>query len=207
MPTTLNFADRFSFPQPNGISPTISATGAASLTEAQIVAASPELVAYSEMVRRYSVLLKRRTTFEIFNIATTEADPRIALVLASARRKLDNTFIFSNLDQVKEVMYANPDIDASGLTNRTIFSDGIRRVSAALTAALLIGQLSQVPEQAEQSHKIENQALADLDRVCLTYEFSNSDSNSTSDKADPNFIFSAKDIVLTTGDTISVSWY
>lgn len=208
MPATLNFADRFSFPQPNGISPTISAGAAASLTEAQIVAAAPELVAYSEMVRRYSVLLKRRTTFEIFNIATTEADPRIALVLASARRKLDNTFIFSNLDQVKEVMYANPDIDASGLTNRTIFSDGIRRVSAALTAALLIGQLSQVPEQAEQSHKIENQALADLDRVCLTYEFSNSDSTtSDDDKAGPNFIFSAKDIVLTTGDTISVSWY
>lgn len=209
MPTTLNFADRFSFPQPNGISPTISAEEAASLTEAQIVAAAPELVAYSEMVRRYSVLLKRRTTLEIFNVATTEADPRIALVLASARRKLDNTFIFTDLDQVKEVMYANPSIDASGLTNRTIFSDGIKRVSAALTAALLIGQLSQVPEQAEQSHKIENQALADLDRVCLTYEFSNSGSNSSSndDRADPNFIFSAKDIVLTPGETISVSWY
>jgi hypothetical protein len=56
MPTTLNFADRFSFPQPNGISPTISATGAASLTEAQIVAASPELVAYSEMVRKKNYL-------------------------------------------------------------------------------------------------------------------------------------------------------
>jgi hypothetical protein len=209
MPTTLNFADRFSFPQPNGISPTISAQEAASLTEAQIVAASPELVAYSEMVRRYSVLLKRRTTLEIFNVATTEADPRIALVLASARRKLDNTFLFTDLDQVKEVMYADPNIDASGLVNRTIFSDGIRRVSAALTAALLIGQLSQVPEQAEQSHKIEQQALADLDRVCLTYEFSNSGSNSTSndDRADPNFIFSAKDIVLESGSTVKVSWY
>lgn len=209
MPTTLNFADRFSYPQPDGISPTVSATAAASLTEAQVIAAAPELVEVANMVRRYSVLLTRRTTLEIFKIITTEADPRIALILASARRKTDNNFLFQGLNQVKEVMYADPARGLSGITNRSLFSDGIRRVAAALTASILIGQLAQIPEQAEHSHTIEKQALADLDRVCTTYELSQSanDVNNNDDKADSSFIFKAGDITLADNEQLAVTWY
>jgi hypothetical protein len=209
MSTTLNFADRFSYPQPDGISPTVSATAAAGLTEAQIIAAAPQLVDMAGMVRRYSVLLSRRTTLEIFKIITSEADPRIALILASARRKTDNNYLFQGLNQVKEVMYADSARELSGITNRTLFSDGIRRVAAALTASVLIGQLAQIPEQAEHANTIEKQALADLDRVCTTYELSQSasDANNNDDKADTSFVFEATDVSLVTGEQLAVSWY
>ena len=209
MSTTLNFADRFSYPQPDGISPTISAAAAARLTEAQIIAAALPLVEMAGMIRRYSVLLSRRTTLEIFKIITSEADPRIALILASARRKTDNNYLFQGLNQVKEVMYADSARELSGITNRTLFSDGIRRVAAALTASVLIGQLAQIPEQAEHANTIEKQALADLDRVCTTYELSQSASDVTNndDKADSGFVFEASDVLLVTGEQLAVSWY
>jgi hypothetical protein len=168
---TLNFSDRFSYPSPNGISSAIDNTVAAGLSDADIEANSPELQEMVAMIRRYSVLLQRTPVYEIYSVITSESDPRIALVLSAAKSRLDNKPIFGGLNAIKEIMYADP--QRPGLTrytNRDLFSDGIRRVSAALTAARIIGQLAQVREQAEHAALIENQALADLDRIVQTWE-------------------------------------
>lgn len=206
--TTLNFADRFSYPQANGINSTISAEEAASLTEEQILAASPELAEMVGMVKSFSVLLKRRTALEIFQLITTQADPRIALILASARKKdSKQSYIFAGLTEVKEVMYADPERELTGRQNRNLFSDGIRRVSAALTASILIGQLAQIPEQAEHAKQIEINALADLDRVCISYEISQaSSSKSEEELVAPQFIFRSEERTLAEDELVEVSW-
>ena len=119
--TTLNFADRFSYPQVDGINSTTTAEEAASLTEEQILAASPELAEMVGMVKSFSVLLKRRTALEIFQLITTQADPRIALILASARKKdSKQSYIFAGLTEVKEVMYADPERELTGRQNRNL---------------------------------------------------------------------------------------
>jgi len=211
MATTLNFADRFSYPAPNGISPTITADAAASLTDAQIIAASPDLAAMASLVRGFSVILSRQTTYAIFIIITSISDARIALFLAAAKKKTDNTNLFRGLVEVKELMYANPAIGATNYINRTLFSDGIRAVSAMLTASVLVGQLAQLPEQAEHSRMLEARAMADLERICMTYELSQAElaaaSTTTEDTADSSIFFMAEDFTLTTGQTVVVTWF
>ena len=206
--TTLNFADRFSYPQPDGINSTTRAEEAASLTEEEILAASPELAEMVGMVKSFSVLLRRRTALEIFQLITTQADPRIALILASARKRdSKQSYIFAGLVEVKEVMYADPARELTGRLNRNLFSDGIRRVSAALTASILIGQLAQIPEQAEHAKQIELNALADLDRVCVSYEISQAGSTKTEEElVTPQFIFRSEEVTLAEDELVEVSW-
>lgn len=208
MAVTLNFRDRFSYPESQGIDSSTTEEQAESLTEEQIITRLP-LFKMVEMVRRASVLLRRRTALEIFKIITNEADPRIALILAAAKRK-DNTFLFQGLGHVREVMFADPDRpNSSGQLNQTLFSDGIRRVSASLTASVLIGQLAQVPEQAEHAKVLEDQALKDLDRICTTYEMSASQSTSSESEEtfDSGFIFNSGSITLSSSQTLECSWY
>lgn len=208
MAVTLNFRDRFSYPAPQGIDSSTTEEQAENLTEDQIITRLP-LFKMVEIVRRASVLLRRRTALEIFKIITNEADPRIALILAAAKRK-DNTFLFQGLGHVREVMFADPDRpNSSGQLNQTLFSDGIRRVSASLTASILIGQLAQVPEQAEHAKVLEDQALKDLDRICTTYEMSVSQSTSSEPEEtfDSGFIFNSGSINLSSTQTLECSWY
>lgn len=209
MAVTLNFTDRFSYPSPQGINPSTTEEQAESLTEDQILTASPSLAKMVEMVRRASVLLRRRTALEIFKIITNESDPRIALILAAAKRK-DNTFLFQGLGHVREVMFSDPDRpNPSGQLNQTLFSDGIRRVSCSLTASVLIGQLAQVPEQAEHAKVLEDQALKDLERICTTYEMSatHSSSSESEDTFEWGFIFASDSITLSNSQTLECSWY
>lgn len=208
MSIQLNFSDRFSYPAPNGI-PGYPYDSMDSLTEAQILEASSELSSMVDIVRRASVLLRRKSALEIFKIITFESDPRIALILASAKRRSDSTYLFQGLTQVQEVMFASTQRGVSGQTNRNLFSDGIKRVSAILTASVLIGQLAQVTEQAEHSKVLEKQALEDLDRICLTYELSSSTSTGhlAEIEEQPGFIFNSTNIVLNTSESVRVSWY
>jgi hypothetical protein len=173
MSTTFNFSDRFSYPSPDGVSPTINYTSAQSLTDPQLEAASAELKDMAAMVRRYSVLLRQTRTLDIFNLITTDADPRIALILSAAKAREDNAPLFGGAGAVKEVMYADPDRPGqTKYVNRDLFSDGIRRVSAAFTAARLVGQLAQIPEQAEHAKVIEQEAEDDLNRIIATWDLS-----------------------------------
>lgn len=212
MATTYNFGDRFSYPAQNGVG-TITAEEAQSLTDQQLEAESPELAEMAAMVRTYSLLSNRRTTLEIFNIITQQADPRIALILSSAKRKEDNMPLFAGIGAVKEIMYADPTrVPAgTGFANRNLFSDGIRRVSTALTASVILGQFSQVKEQAEHSRILEAQALHDLKMIIETYDLSQQRSiqdeeNDKREEASSAFYFEPKDLVVPAGKSIRVEW-
>jgi hypothetical protein len=212
MATTFNFGDRFSYPAENGVGGT-DATEAQSLSDAQLEAESPELAEMASMVRAYSILVSRRPTLEIFNIITTQADPRIALILSAAKRREDNQPLFGGLGAVKEIMYADPArVPAgTGVVNRNLFSDGIRRVSAALTASILIGQLSQIKEQAEHSKILETQALRDLEQIVETYDLAQQTSTSSTDNTDAEdapvaFYFETKELEIPAGKYVKVEW-
>lgn len=171
MATTYNFSDRFSYPSANGVSSAVDANTAQTLEDQDLLGLSPELAEMVNMVKRYSVLLQRTTVLEIFNIITTESDPRIALILSAAKSKEDNTPIFVGNGAIKELMYADPSRPGqTKFNNRDLFSDGIRRVSCALTASRLIGQLAQIKEQADHATAIERQAINDLDRIVQTWD-------------------------------------
>lgn len=119
-------------------------------------------------VKRHSVLLSKKSRSEIYYALTEHADPKIGLILASARDKSGNQ-IFATTDIVKQFMFAQETDEAQSsdvtFRDKTVFVDGIKRVSTALAAALLIGQLAQVPEQQQHSEYLEKQAIADLDRI------------------------------------------
>lgn len=211
MATTFSFADRFSYPAADGVGSGTPAVDAQSLTDADLEAESQDLADMARMVRAYSLLLQRRTTLEIFNIVTTQADPRIALILAAAKKRKDNFPLFGGLAAVKEIMFndAARAPTGTGLANRNLFSDGIRRVAAALTAATLIAQLSQVKEQAEHAQIIEKNALADLDRIVETYQLSESVTQTPAESEQDlpvGFYFEPKDLTIPTGKTLRVEW-
>ena len=121
---------------------------------------------YECMVREHSVVLKKAKVGTIVQVATRHSDPRVALCLAACKRREDNTPLFPGQASICELMYNNN----STQPNNALFSDGIRRASAALTAATLIARLSQVVEQHEHAKFIETQALADLAKICETFE-------------------------------------
>lgn len=212
MAISLNFEDRFSYPDPNGPAPGISKDVAQSLTSEELLQISPDLTEMVSIVRGYSVLLQRTSPLEIFNIITTDSDPRIALILSAARSKTNNEPLFGGLGQIKELMFADPAIPgASNYTNRTLFTDGIRRVSAALTAARIIGQLSQITEQASHADRIEDKALEELDRIINTWDI-NSGGDSGSAKKDEEedipgaFYFEPKTFTVPAEKTLVVEW-
>lgn len=139
-------------------------------------------------VKRHSVLLSKKPRSEIYYALTEHADPKIGLILASARDKSGNQ-IFATTDIVKQFMFAKETDEAQNsdvtFRDKTVFVDGIKRVSTALAAALLIGQLAQVPEQQQHSEYLEKQAIADLDRILQVPELQDlikADSLSRSDQ-------------------------
>lgn len=213
MANTFNFEDRFSFPQPNGISSGVDAETAQTLTDTDIEQESPELKDMASMVRQYSVLLKRKRTLDIFNVITRQTDPRCALILAAARRRNSNLPLFKGINEVRQVMFndddRNPDpsrpLDQT-LNNR-LFSDGVRRASAALAASILMAELPEI--QREYAAKVEEQAIADLDRIIATYEIQSQlpSSDKTAEPAPIAFYFEPLDFEIDPTLELAVEWY
>ena len=139
-----------------------------SLSDAELITTYPALHEMVEMVRRYSVFLKKTQLSTIYSGITQHADARIGLVLLAAR---DSKAIqlFPSLEVVNELMFkvttSKVSLSSVSFESRAIFHDGIRRVSSALTASLILARLAQVPEQAEHANVLEKQALDDLDRI------------------------------------------
>jgi len=211
MATTFSFADRFSYPAADGVGAGTPAVDVPSLSDADLEAESQDLADMARMVRAYSLLLQRRGLAEIFNVITTQSDPRIAFILAAAKSRKDNTPLFGGLGAVKEIMFNDPSRSPSGTgyVNRNLFSDGIRRISAAFTAAQLISQLSQVKEQAEHAQIVEKNAIADLNRLVETYELSESTSQTDAQKEvdiPVGFFFEPKDLVIPAEKFLRVEW-
>jgi hypothetical protein len=176
MSISLNFEDRFSYPDPNGPAPGISKDVAVELSSEELLGLSSELSEMVRMVRSYSILLQQVSPYLIFTIITTDSDPQIALILSAAKSKLDNSPLFGGLGAVKELMFGSSNRpNQTKFVNRDLFSDGIRRVSAALTAARLIGQFAQISQQQEHSDKVREDAIRDLERIVATWELANDD--------------------------------
>ncbi|EKQ70395.1 hypothetical protein OsccyDRAFT_0682 [Leptolyngbyaceae cyanobacterium JSC-12] len=157
----MDFTDRFII-----ATPALSGVDLETLTDEQLETLSPPVKDFSRMVREYSALLSRKGSKSIYLICTEQVDPRIALVLAGARDKV-GVRLFPDLNSVKQVMFGKTDPSESAFVNaeRNMFTQGVRRIAAALTAALLIGQLAQIEEQAKHSEFLEKSALADLQRL------------------------------------------
>ncbi len=203
-----NFDDRFTYN--NAL---LAATNVDTITDDELETLSPDVRDYAAQVRRHSVILGRKATAKlIYKIATEDSDPRIALRLAAGRRKSDNERIFPSLEAVKEAMFGPPS-DTSDVylsSERNIFVGGIRRVSAALTASRLIGQLAQVEEQAKHANVIEAQALADLKEILYTFSLENSSITKTQDEltTTPAIYFEPTTINLDPlGNTLKVEVY
>jgi len=143
---------------------------------------------YVELVQTHSVLLKRFEYKVIYNMCVNESDPRIALILAAAR-KLDNTALFPNMEIIKEIMFGptSTNLTIFDKDEYNIFVDGIRRVSAAITAAKLINQLAQIPEQFKHGEALLKSALADLDRLIKLNSISSITASATAAEKDPTF--------------------
>lgn len=158
----IDFSDRFTYGNPAFAALNLEAT-----TELAMTTASPAFKEMLSMARRHSVVISRAKPTEIYYAITGHADPRIALLLAAKKRKSDLLPMFANMSAVKEAMFGPPDNTSPIYENTSlnIFVDGIRRVSAALAAATLIGQLAQVTQQFEHSKWLEQQALADLAEI------------------------------------------
>lgn len=157
----MDFNDRF-------VNSNLSTVDLSTISEEQLRIISPLLYEMVVIIRGFSVLLKRKTIQEIYDVITNQSDPRIALVLAAARDNSGNQ-LFPTLTIVKAFMFGSSDdtvVNADVRFNdKSIFVNGIKRISCALTAAYLIGQLSQVPEQAQHAIVLEKQALDDLNKL------------------------------------------
>lgn len=211
MATTLSFEDRFSYPDPNGPAPGIDKATAAQLSDEELLSLSSELNDMVNMVRRYSVLTNRVGALDVFNIITTESDPQIALILSAAKSKVNNEPLFGGLAAIKEIMFADPNRpDNTNYTNRTLFADGIRRVSAALTASRIVGQFAQLTEQLQHSERIREDAIKDLDRIILTWDLNNTGSASAKkdeeEEVPSAFYFEPKTLVVPVEKTLVVEW-
>jgi hypothetical protein len=179
--------------------PALASVSLEQLTDSQLETIAPDTKVFASMVRGYSVIIRRRSTKEIYEIATLQVDPRIALILAASRDKL-GVQLFPNIDTVKALMFGPTDVSTTFEdTSLNIFVEGIKRVSAALTASILIGQLSQLPEQSQHAVILERQALDDLDRIIKVpdLEVALKDSTRASNEVDDYaFYFEKKDISL-----------
>lgn len=158
---SIRFDDRWTYDNP-----ALAAVPLTSLTDQQLANLSPDFVRYATQVRGHSILTRQKTLVEIYRIATLESDPRIALYLAAAKDKKGRR-MFPTMEAVKAAMFGPTSSSSSSFLDpeRNIFVQGIWRVSAALTAARLIGQLSQIEEQANHAIWLEKQALRDLEEL------------------------------------------
>jgi len=180
------FHDRFTYNNP-----ALAALNLETATEAQIALVSPALIELVGMVRRHSVLIRKKTVFEIYNAITQHADPRIALVLAAARDKEGNQ-LFPDLSIVQNFMFGqvSSTITEANVTffQKDIFVDGIKRVTAALAAATIIAQLAQIDEQAKHAIVLEKQALDDLDRILQVPELVKTTTTTSTDTSLDNVV-------------------
>jgi hypothetical protein len=213
MATTFSFANRFSYPSSSGVSPSVSAEQAKALTDEQLAEESPELAAITSMVRDYSVIISGVSLFDVYRAVTEQSDPRIGFILAAARSRTDNSPLFPGAGAIQEIMFADPGRpNPTNATNRQLFADGIRRISASLAAAYIIGRLSQIEEQAEHRAYLEETALADLQRLVETYELSAAQEEQTqSEKFNESFApiafyFTPGEVTIPDGSLVRVSW-
>jgi hypothetical protein len=158
------------------------------------------------MVRQYSAIIRTKTPKEIYLIITNQTDPRIALILAAATDK-QGLRLFPDLLTVKQVMFGPSDPSGQSFVNpvNNIFVDGLKRVTAALCASILIGQLAQIHEQAQHSHILEEQALADLNRLLQVPDIKDI-RTTASEQSSHAFYFEPKTLDLTQ-DPIRTEFY
>lgn len=209
MAISLNFEDRFSYPDPNGVAPGISKDTAQQLTDTELLDLSPELSEMVTMVRYHSILLQQTSVLEIFRVITTSSDPQIALYLASAKSRVNNEPLFGGLGAIKELMFADSRTGGTNYTNRNLLSDGIRRVSAALAASVIVGQLAQIPEQMEHSKVIKADAITDLEHIIATWEIANSSDSQTKKEEEETpsaFFFEPKIFTVPAEKKVVVEW-
>lgn len=161
--TIQTFADRFIY----GSTITLSQIDTLT-TDQELKDLLPTLDSYISQVKSHSVLLNstRFTYRYIYDICTLDSDARISLIIAAAK-DLNNNPMFPNLEIVKELMFGptTTNLTIYDKDEYNIFVDGIRRVSAALTASKLVNQLATIDEQFKHASAIEKQALADMDRL------------------------------------------
>ena len=157
----IDFTSRFKILDPN-----FDETILENLLDDEVKDISQELYEMIKMVKRHSVLLTKKTPLEIYYAITQHADPRIGLILAAGRDKSGEQ-LFPTIAMVLHSMFATdlPGAPAYPYVQRLIFITGITRVSAQFAAALLIGQLAQIPEQAAHAQLLEKSAIEDLDRI------------------------------------------
>lgn len=197
------FDDRFSYANSALVNADI-----ANLTDTQLETLSPEVKEMAAQVRRHSVLLRKKTTVEIYAAITDHADPRIALVLAAARDK-QGVKLFNDLETVKAAMFGPATESGTEFLNaaNNIFVQGIKRVSASLAASLLIGQLAQIDEQAKHAQTLESQALADLDRIIAVPDLLTSNQAQQAQTAGENQSLYFQDLTLSLDSIIQVDVY
>lgn len=189
-----SFRDRFTYANP-GLEAALPNLD--TLSDQALAALSPALLSMGQMVRRHSILLQQRRLNEIYRVITEQADSRIALRLAAAKDK-NGVPIFPNTDSIKEAMFGPPDSLSTTFENESanMFVDGIRRVSAALAAAWLIGQLAQITEQLKHSESLEKQALADLQLMLDTFQDISQDIQQNIAREGDNRAFYFEDVEL-----------
>lgn len=164
------------------------------LTSDQLAQASPELSLMAAMVRRHSILIRSVPLSEIYAAITLHADPEISLVIAAAKSS-EGSFRYTTEAAIKRFMFRP--LDAVN-TDSSIFVDGLRRVSAALAAALLVNSYAAAGQlQVEASAAIAEKAFSDLDRILATPDVTGR-SNTAADTPDQTakLYFSSEEIDL-----------
>ena len=162
---------------------------------------SERLTLYAREVRRFSVLLNQVSTWDIYQTAVYNSDPHIALVLASAKDQNGDPQ-FPTKESITDIIYTT--------SSNSLFQDGVKRVSIAFTASILIGQLSQLPEQFNHFESIRDQAIADLDRIVSLPESQNVGSPSEEEDLSVEgsvFYWNPGFVSFDTDDTLSVDIY
>lgn len=124
---------------------------------------------YLNIIRSSNILLKAGTSAsfisEVTNICHYQSDPEIGLILGAAK-KADNSYLivgFSELDRYSQI---------KALMETSVFASGITRVSALLTASVLVGNIPLEGDikQYSLSLQLRNQAIENLDRIILQVE-------------------------------------
>ena len=143
-----------------------SITANLEFTTNEQLALSKELKMMADMVRRHSILLKSVELKEVYEIITEHSDPEIALILASAKNP-DGLYRFPTEDVIKQFMFGDTASIRPQLINpiNNIFREGIRRVSAAFAASLLVLKYGIVDKQLDIATSIYAIGEKELDRI------------------------------------------
>jgi hypothetical protein len=150
-------------------------------------------------VRRTSITLGSAgliSNEDIKEIALGESFPRVALILSTTRSKKGSDInpVFGGLGP--RVDYEAQYREIRRVILSSVYSEGIQRIVASLTAALCIKQipLNSDVQLFDLGKELENQALSDLDRIIGLIEVAGvQSSNATTEPAssDPNLYFSS----------------